>query len=105
MSLKQIEGTIAVRDGGIHISSIMLMQIIDHIEVYTSEDPYTGVIVGFYKLHRKGAVHSADYTYGGISSMLRALRRRGFIKSYRHGIRVRHELAQKGMLVLDNLGV
>lgn len=97
-----IIGTIKARDIKLHISALMLLRIVDHLTV-VDDYPSIGEIHGFYRGHRANTQGTIDYTYGGVSSMLRVLKERGFLKCCRNGRCLTYSLTKTGEIMLDDL--
>ena len=97
-----INGMIAARDHKYHISTLMLLRIVDHLS--TSQEPATiGEILGYYKANRKDQSGAIDYTYGGVCSMLRKMKQIGLLVSDRNQKRLRYRPSRRGIEILDSM--
>ncbi|CAL9960535.1 hypothetical protein VPHD518_0055 [Vibrio phage D518] len=105
-------GLVRMRDAKIHMSSFMLLRIVDDLQVKT-KSAYIGEIHGHYqtarspiKMIRKiGGTKCADYTYGGVASQLRKLYNQGLLRRGKDGQFVNYSLTKKGVDLLDSLYV
>lgn len=105
-------GLVRMRDAKIHMSSFMLLRIVDDLQLNT-KSAYIGEIHGHYqsarspvKMIRKiGGNKCADYTYSGVSSQLRKLYNQGLLRRGKDGQFVNYSLTKKGVDLLDSLYV
>lgn len=110
-----MEATVALinlRDSRMHISGLMLLSIVDRICLRgDSGKAYIGEVEALYREHHvKGKTFKAingqpllDYTYNGISHMLRTLYKRNLLNRSSDGRYAMYSLSSKGRKVLDNL--
>ena len=97
-----IKGITMARDSRVHISAIMLMKIVDQLSLKTGHC-YIGEAHGYYQSVRVGGAKTADYTYGGVGSMLRKLAKGGYLKRARDSQYVNYSLTKKGIALLDGM--
>ena len=103
---QSIDALILVRDRRIHMSALMLLRIVDHLNTSNQDQGAPiGEVLSFYKEHRRSATASrlVDYTYQGISTMLRKLKRQNLVSASRVGPRLTYRLTKTGISILDNM--
>lgn len=98
-------GLIAVRGENLHISSVMLMAIVDDVSRFKTSKgvAYIGEVEAMYLSNRKKG--DKDYSYGGICQMLRKLYRRGYLIRHVDGHYTAYSLSKKGLKAIDSLAI
>lgn len=105
-----LSAIVRMRDSRIHMSSFMLLSIVDMLQ-NKSQSAYIGEIHGYYQTAhatkreavRFGAKGPIGYTYNGVSSQLRVLRKRGLVVAKRDGRYMNYSLSNKGIALLDSV--
>lgn len=103
---QSIDALILARDRRIHMSALMLLRIVDHLNVANQDQGAPiGSILGFYKEHRRSAEASrlVNYSYAGISSMLRKMKSAKLVSAERFGPCLHYRLTKTGIALLDNM--
>lgn len=100
-------GLIKLRDQRIHISTLMLLSIVDRLTIKKADDwAYIGEVEALYlEVHREYKTRSSSgYTYAGIATMLRKMHSKlGLLNYQKDGRFVKYRLSAGGRNMLDNL--
>lgn len=100
----KLQAIMELRDNRIHISSVMLMGIIDQLQAKHSS-AYIAEIHAYYMSERTKDRTSdmVNYTEGGIYSMLSRLADRKFVYIDKHGAFNSYSLTVKGAKVVSDM--
>lgn len=98
----KMEQLVTLRNNKVHVSSIMLVHIIQKITNQTGS-AYLGEIEAYYQEITSKTSHKITYSTGGIRTHLRVLKERGYIKITKDGMYNKYSTTMKGMLSVRGL--
>lgn len=102
ISETKLEQVVALRNNRVHMSSIMLVHIVSHLNKRTGS-AYLGEIKAYYDQLSTKYPAKIGYTETGIRTHLKTLKDKGFLKVTKDGMFNRYECTIKGLLSVHGL--
>lgn len=98
----QLARLIAMRNSGIHISTVMLVHIVNHVKTQTGS-AYVGEIHAYYEQISKTVAGNRGYSVQGMYTMLRKLVERGYLESAKDSRFNTYSPTLKGLMTVRGL--
>ena len=98
-----LQGLISLRDHKTHMSSLMLLHIVNHIEVAGKGAVSIDEVDAYYHARRVASPGIIDYSRGGIASMLHVMEKRNMLLGSRDGRYKMYSVSPLGNHLLDSI--